>query len=570
MLKTEEHWQGFETSSDRTHHLKNHQPAYSARFLSVLKFHAPGLASVKDASGAFHITPEGKAAYSHRFVETFGFYDGRAAVRSSAGWYHILCCGTELYSHRFAWCGNYQQQHCAVRDFEGHFFHIDREGKRIYSTAFRYVGDFRDGYAVIQNEQGLHTHIDFNGNALHGKWFVDLDVYHKGFARAKDEKGWFHIDRQGKAIYSAKYKNIEPFYNGIARVEAASGALYLITESGEIVQTLREMQEEDEFHQVSAALVSYWQYYTLQAANELQLFEYFPNSTKTLSDLGMISEEAMAKLLRALQEMGFVEMSADLWHVTTKGAFFHSQHPFSLKYASDLWSREHLTSWQYLLISLNTGCSAFEKIYGKKWFEWLSEHPEKNTLYHRALSNYAKRDYQDFCSIVDLSKHRSLLDVGGSVGTLLFDLLNRNAHLSGILLELESVIQLVEVPSPLTERTQLISANFFEAWPAFTAESAVLSRVLHDWADHEAVAILKKVHSVLSHNPDNRLYIIENILNKKNGHGALLDLNMLVMTGGTERTLEQFENLLRQAGFILETVNPLNQVSSILVAKKNS
>ncbi len=551
-----------------THHLKDQEPAYSARFLSVLKFHPPGFAAVKDESGAFHINTEGKPSYSHRFLETFGFYEDRAAVCSSSGWYHILCDGMQLYRHRYAWCGNFQQGHCVVKDFDGYFFHIDPEGKKSYLHSFRYAGDFRDGYAVIQNEQGLHTHIDFNGILSHGKWFSDLDIYHKGFARAKDEKGWFHIDLQGKAIYSARYKNIEPFYNGIARVETVSGALYLIAENGEITQALRAAQE-DEFHQVSAELVSYWGFYTLQAANELQLFEHFPNSAKALSNLLLISEATLSKLLRALQEMGFVEiLGSDHWGLTTKGALFHSQHPFSLKSAANLWKEEHLTSWRNLLFSLKTGHSAFEQFFGKNWFEWLKEYPEKNELYHRALSIYAKRDYQAFCSLIDLSKHRSLLDVGGSVGTLFFDILNRNIHLEGLLLDLPNVIELIDVPSHLRERTKLVSADFFESWPLFTVESALLSRVLHDWPDNEAVEILKKVHSVLSHEPDNRIYIIENILNEKGGRGALLDLNMLVMTGGAERTLDNFNDLLKQAGFILEVVYPLNQVSFILIAKR--
>ena len=88
MLKTS--WQTFEVSPDETHHLVDGAPAYDARFLSVLKFHAPGLAPVLDASGAYHIDAEGRAAYSHRFIRTFGFYDGRAAVESKTGWYHIL------------------------------------------------------------------------------------------------------------------------------------------------------------------------------------------------------------------------------------------------------------------------------------------------------------------------------------------------------------------------------------------------------------------------------------------------------------------------------------------------
>ncbi len=568
MFKTKKPWQELKISSDQTHHLIDQQPAYPARFISVLKFHDPGLAPVTDESGAFHADTEGKPAYSHRFLRTFGFYEFRAAVQSVSGWSHIHIDGSELYRDRFSWCGNFQQSHCVVKDFQGHFFHINLEGKRAYLHSFKYVGDFRDGYAVAQNEEGYHSHIDFNGNLLHGKWFSDLDVYHKGFARAKDGKGWFHIDPQGNPIYAQRYKNVEPFYNGRARVETTLGALHQITEDGEKIHTLRE-STEDEFHQLSGELVSYWRFYTLQAANEMQLFEHIPNSTKKLSNLLELSETSTLKLLRALQEMGMIEnKELDHWLPTSKGVFFQSQHPFSLKSALDLWKDEHLTSWRNVSHSLKTGQAAFDHLFGKGWFDWLKDDPEKNSMYHHALSIYAKRDYQAFCSLIDLSKHRSLMDVGGSSGTLLVDVLNRTPHLEGILVDLPNVIQIVKVPDHLKKRMKLISTDFFESWPSFTAESAILSRVLHDWPDHKALEILKKIHAALTPHADNRLYIIENILNETSGHGALLDLNMLVMTGGTERTLEHFKDLLKQAGFVLESVRPLNQVSSILIAKK--
>lgn len=569
MLSTKLNWQDYEISSDQTCHLIDNKPAYPARFISVLKFHEPGLAPVMDESGAYHINPLGDPAYPHRFKRTFGFYERRAAVQTISGWYHIKTDGSVLYPQQFSWCGNFQQGLCVVKDFEDNFFHIDLEGIAAYPNRFRYAGDFRDGYAVVQNELGFHTHINTKGQLSHGKWFLDLDVYHKGFARARSERGWFHIDLEGKDIYAQRYKNIEPFYNGVARIETDLGALYLINERGERIETLRQPRE-DEFHQLSGELVSYWRFYTILAAHELQLFEHLPNSAKKLSELIFIPEISTLKLLRALQELGLVYPQENgCWFFTIKGEFFNSHHPFSLKSALSLWKDEHLTAWRHILHSLKTGNPAFDDLYGKNWFNWLKDQPEKNELYHSAISVYAKRDYQAFCNIIDMSQHSSVLDVGGSKGTLLIDILERNSHLEGMLLDLPNVAQLVEIPPHLQERMRVIPADFFNHWPSFTIESAILSRVLHDWDNNGALEILKKVHAVLSNHPNHRLYIIENLLNETSGQGGLLDLNMLVMTGGTERTLEQFETLLNRAGFVLEATHPLNQVSTILIGRKN-
>ena len=109
-------WQASSVSQDATHHLAGDgRPAYQARFLEVLKFHAPGLAPVLDDSGAYHITPDGMPAYESRHTRTFGFYEGRAAVHSADGWFHVLPDGSPLYSERYAWCGNFQEGRCTVR-----------------------------------------------------------------------------------------------------------------------------------------------------------------------------------------------------------------------------------------------------------------------------------------------------------------------------------------------------------------------------------------------------------------------------------------------------------------------
>ncbi len=564
MLKTD--WRSFKVSTDQTHHLASGQPAYEARFLTVLKFHEPGLAPVQDLSGSYHIDENGKAAYENRFIRTFGFYDGLAAVQSTDGWHHILPDGTEHYIERYAWCGNFQQNHSPVRDFEGRFFHLTLEGKRAYLATYKYAGDFHDGYAVVQGDDGLHTHINFQGSLLHKKKFLDLDVFHKGFARAKDARGWFHIDIRGNALYTDRYQNVEPFYNGIARVETNNGALLLIDESGEIVTILREALE-DEFHHVSAELVSYWRFYTLDAACQLKIFDHLPCTTELVSKKTEIPHDSIEKLLRALCEMEFVYKS-DQWMLSEKGSFLTSWHPFSLLSAQQLWKEEHLISWQKLIYSLKTESSSFDHLFGKSWFDYLKNNEEKTGLYHQAISTYARRDYKSASVLVDLSNHRSIVDIGGSSGILMMELLKANPHLQGIILDLPSVISLIQIPPDLEGRLQLLSANFFSDWPLFTVDCAILSRVLHDWSDSSCVEILKKVKNVLSDTPSRRLYIIENLLDSKTFSGSLLDLNMLVMTEGRERTLDCFEKILNQAGFVLENTCPLNEVSTILIAKK--
>src|SRR5690242_13291069 len=103
------HWNELMVAPDGTHHQAHGLPAYKQRFEAVLKFHAPGLAPVRDASGAYHIDPTGQAAYAARYQRTWGFYEERAAVQTSQGWMHIQVPGAPLYAARYAWCGNFQE-----------------------------------------------------------------------------------------------------------------------------------------------------------------------------------------------------------------------------------------------------------------------------------------------------------------------------------------------------------------------------------------------------------------------------------------------------------------------------
>lgn len=237
------HWKNFTIAPDGTHHLVNNRPAYAARFAEVLKFHAPGLAPVRDNSGSYHINPSGRAVYPERYVQTFGFYEQRAAVQAVDGWFHIRTTGKPLCAERYAWCGNFQDGRCTVRYFDGSYWHLQLNGEPAYSACYRYAGDFRDGIAVVQNANGLHTHINRFGELVHGHWFLDLDVFHKGYARARDNRGWHHIDVQGLPIYERRFAAVEPFYNGQARVEDFDGSLLVIDQRGVMIVRLRNEKQ---------------------------------------------------------------------------------------------------------------------------------------------------------------------------------------------------------------------------------------------------------------------------------------------------------------------------------------
>ena len=387
-------WRKYGISADSSHHLYQGRPAYASRFFEVLKFQVPGLASVHDASGAYHITPDGQPAYESRYPRTFGFYEDRAAVRSPSGWFHILPNGEPLYRERYAWCGNFQGGRCPVRLPDGSYFHIAADGASAYAKRYRYAGDFKDGFAVVQREDGRHTHIDVTGNLIHHQWFLDLDVFHKKYARASDSEGWHHVDMRGEPLYEARFKYVEPFYNGQARVEGFDGSLSVIGESGETLLELREPLRSH-LEELSTDMVGVWRTQTIRAAVELGVFESLPASAEEVEKSLHLGESVGIRLMRALMELGLVRRDGKgSYHPTDKGSYLMRAHPLSLAQAAMHWGRQAYAAWAGLSQSLRTGESSFERLHGMNFFDWVQDNPDELEGCHTAFAAYAKHDYQ--------------------------------------------------------------------------------------------------------------------------------------------------------------------------------
>ena len=559
-----EDWLEYRISSDGSHHVCREQPAYFPRFLEVLKFHAPGLAPVRDASGAYHVTPDGQPAYGSRYLRTFGFYEGRAAVHSQDGWFHILPDGERLYPESHAWCGNFQEGRCPARQTDGRYFHLSAGGSPAYEQRYRYAGDFKDSFAVVQRDDGKHSHIDSGGNLVHGAWFLDLDVFHKNHARARDSVGWCHVDIGGQPLYEARFKNVEPFYNAQARVEGFDGSLLVIDESGETMVQLRNPLRSD-LEELSADMVGLWKTQAIRAAVELGLFELLPASPEDVEKSLRLSREAGPRLMRALTELGIIRRGTDgTYQPTEKGSYLQRSHPLSLADAAMFWGGETYAAWSGAAQSLRTGKSSFGSRYGKEFFDWLQDKPDKLEVSHRAFGTYARHDYQSLAASLDFGVHDHILDAGGGTGELTFTLLRSCPKLTGTVMDRPEVVTAARAPADVSARCSFVSGDFFQEWEV-GSDAVVLARVLHDWPDDHAVAILRRARDAMPKYGD--LYVVEMVLDGSSGAGGLLDLNMLVMTGGAERTEGQFRELLAKAHFETRYVVPTGSVSSVIRAR---
>lgn len=545
-------WQETTIAPDDSHHLIKGMPFYSHRFKHVLKYHAPGLAPVKDKTGAYHIDIDGKPSYSNRYLQTFGYYESIAAVESSNGWMHIHLDGSACYAQHFAWCGNFQEGLCTVRDFNNNYYHILTDGKPCYTERYAYAGDFKDGFAVVHTPDGKCTHIDKRGCYLHHKWFDDLDVYHKAYARAKTSEGWYHVDKQGMPIYQERFAAIEPFYNNVARVESFEGATLVINTQGKAISTLKH--PPNPASQLSNDMVGFWKTEVIATAVQLGIFDVLPATSEDIANRLNLPLPHLQRLIRSLWELKLISLEKAKWHLSASGQLLC--HPSYLASAAILWSDVNNNAWKKLPEYIRKGYSQHHAS-----FKQLCTNPEKKYHYLTALAGYAQQDFNQLASLVDWNKHVSLIGVGYSAKVVLEDLNKQFPHLR---LHFNSLQE--DLTSDNNKRLNYQYFNIQKAWP-IQGDAILLPKVLHYWPEQNTLEILNYAGNALL--PDGKIYILEMLLSNDQACGGLLDLNMLIETGGMLRTHSQWESIIMAANLKISASKPISDYMTLLVLEYN-
>ncbi len=526
-------------SLDETHHIKEGKPLYDTRYKKVMSFHE-GIAPVEGNEKAFFIDMHNNRLFNRFFEKAYGFYEGKAAVKEKEGWFHIDTNGNDVYSERYAWTGNYNEERCIVRDFEGNYFHIDETGKRVYEQNYSYGGDFKYGIAVIVNESGKSTHIDRNGKLLHCKYFDELNIFHKGFAVAKDEKGYFHIDKTGKALYPQRYRKLEDFYNGRALATTFQGNKIVLNESdfSEIELTKPQIDKNEILNEA----FGYFNYQILFAILKLDILKNIKNFDRL--DLPEISKKL---IFRWLVSKKLIDRD---YRLTPLGKVIERELKDIILYWRDL----PFKTSAYMTESLKQGDEFFSKLYGKEFFIFIEEDQEANALFQK-ISAYYTDDYDRLLPYLHLT-NETVCDIGGG-----------NEKLAQKIRKLyPNVTMTIADKFVKTEDGFRKKINFFEPFD-IQCDIFVMSRVLHDWNDEKALLILRNLSKNMD--ADTVLYLFETIVpDDYRDRGITLSFHLLNFLGGYERTLDDFKNLLDRARLKIVKTQTENLISLIQVVKK--
>jgi O-methyltransferase len=225
--------------------------------------------------------------------------------------------------------------------------------------------------------------------------------------------------------------------------------------------------------------------------------------------------------------------------------------------------------WESFLWTVQTGRPAVEKAHGTSAFGWLNKDPDLEEVFNDAMSSNASVRYAAVVDTYDFSGIRRLVDVGGGHGALMTRILKANPALRGAVFDLPSVIEgttrrLLEWG--VADRCEAIGDDMFREVPQ--ADAHIMSSVLHDWDDEHCGVILRNCHQAAT--PQARLLIVEIVATAANepSFAKLLDMQMLALSGGRERTEQEYGELLHDAGYHLMRVIPTRGPVSVLEATR--
>lgn len=325
--------------------------------------------------------------------------------------------------------------------------------------------------------------------------------------------------------------------------------------------------------QVIQMSTAYWVSSFVYAAAKLGLADHLANGAKSADELAgpmAVHERSLHRFMRSLTCIGLLsEQGSGRFALTPLGETLKTSSTSATRATvltmGNPWFAQSMGDLAY---SVRTGKTAFEKINGLPIFEFLATRPEDASLFSQTMVGVHGEEPAAVAAAYDFSAFQTVLDVGGANGNLLAAILKQHAGVRGVLFDLPHVVS--DAPAFLKargvlERVKIESGSFFNGVPA-GADAYVLSHIIHDWSEEQCLAILAHCRKAMGSN--GKLLLVEMVLPEGDQPhpGKMLDMVMLAIPGGQERTPGEYDELLRKAGFRMTRVVPTGSAVSVVEA----
>jgi hypothetical protein len=287
----------------------------------------------------------------------------------------------------------------------------------------------------------------------------------------------------------------------------------------------------------------------LHLAAELGVADRVGDDPVPIADLAAALEadpDALDRVLSLLAAHGIFERTADGFAHTPASRLLRSDHEMSIRAFPRMSGLPvFATVFANLEHSVRTGAPAIETIEPGGLWAYLRDRPDEQRVFADAMSARAAGDIAAIIDAYDFGRFATIADIAGGYGHLLAAVLDTAPAARGVLFELPGVVAGLAVDH---ERLTATAGDFFTD-PLPSADAYLLMEILHDWPDRDCREILAAVRRAAE--PGARLLVLEEILGDRgrDPDGHTLDVIMLAVTGGRERTIEELDGLFAASGF---------------------
>ena len=326
--------------------------------------------------------------------------------------------------------------------------------------------------------------------------------------------------------------------------------------------------------QILQIITNFWSSRAVYIFSKLGIPDLLNSGPKTAAELASATKThapSLYRVLRALASIGFVTATEDgRFAQTPLSEILVTDAPGSLRWLtiSEL-GQEHFPAWGNLMHSVKTGDIAFDNFFGVDIWKYFEQNPEDAAVFNNSMSGVTAATNDEIISLYDFSSFGTIVDIGGGHGGLITSILQANPKAKGILFDAPQVIEgarpKIEAAG-LANRCETVAGDFFKGVPA-GGDAYVMKWIIHDWEDEKAITILRNCRNQMARNT--KLIIVDCVVPENNDpdFSKFFDLNMLVITGGKERTEKEFAQILGAAGFKLLRVIPTKVPTSIVEAE---
>jgi hypothetical protein len=313
--------------------------------------------------------------------------------------------------------------------------------------------------------------------------------------------------------------------------------------------------------------VAYWASRCLHVVAELGIADVLgdePQSAHALAGPSGTNPRALHRVLRALCNHGVFTHDGEVFAHNAASRILRSDEPGSMRALTRMMGlKVHWDAYRELDSGMRTGEPAIATVVEGGLFSYLQAHPEAGRLFDEAMAAKSFAQVGPIVEAYDFSGFAKIGDIGGGLGHLLNAVLGRAPLARGVLFDLPQVVE--KARTQANPRIDYVAGDFFKD-PIPPCDAYLMMTVLHDWSDEESIAILRNIQAGAPGGA--KVLILEGVVQPDALDHFLLDLDieMLVMTTGRERTQKEWSALIATAGMRLARVIPAGPWSSIMEA----